>query len=41
MNTIEQQLWDYIDGNLDDASKKPLKKKLNRMLRLNPSTRIC
>ncbi|WP_316735577.1 hypothetical protein [Pedobacter aquatilis] len=22
MNLIEQQLWDYIDGNLDDADRK-------------------
>ena len=28
MNTIEQQLWDYIDGNLDDASKKAIEEKI-------------
>jgi len=28
MNTIEQQLWDYIDGNLDDSSKKAIEEKI-------------
>jgi hypothetical protein len=28
MNTIEQQLWDYIDGNLNDASKKAIEEKI-------------
>ncbi|MDQ0636647.1 hypothetical protein QF042_000212 [Pedobacter sp. W3I1] len=29
MNTIEQQLWDYIDGNLDDSSKKAIEEKID------------
>lgn len=28
MNTIEQQLWDYIDGNLDESSKKAIEEKI-------------
>ncbi len=28
MNTIEQQLWDYIDGNLDEFSKKAIEEKI-------------
>lgn len=28
MNTIEEQLWDYIDGNLDDSSKKAIEEKI-------------
>ncbi|KIA92842.1 hypothetical protein OC25_15765 [Pedobacter kyungheensis] len=28
MNTIEQQLWDYIDGTLDEAAKKALEAKI-------------
>lgn len=28
MNTIEQQLWDYIDGNLDEFSKKTIEEKI-------------
>ena len=28
MNTIEQQLWDYIDGNLDEPSKKAIEEKI-------------
>ncbi|WP_316843370.1 hypothetical protein [Pedobacter psychrodurus] len=28
MNTIEQQLWDYIDGNLDETSKKAIEEKI-------------
>lgn len=28
MNTIEQQLWDYIDGILDDATKKTVEEKI-------------
>lgn len=28
MNTIEEQLWDYIDGNLDDFSKKAIEEKI-------------
>ncbi|MBB6237340.1 hypothetical protein HDC90_001961 [Pedobacter sp. AK013] len=28
MNTIEQQLWDYIDGNLNDSSKKAIEEKI-------------
>lgn len=28
MNAIEQQLWDYIDGNLDDSSKKAIEEKI-------------
>ena len=29
MNTIEQQLWDYIDGNLDAAEAKSIEEKIN------------
>ena len=29
MNTIEQQLWDYIDGNLDATEAKSIEKKIN------------
>lgn len=29
MNTIEQQLWDYIDGNLDAAQTKAIEGKIN------------
>ncbi|MCZ4243115.1 hypothetical protein [Pedobacter punctiformis] len=28
MNTIEQQLWDYIDGNLNDDQIKNIRKKI-------------
>ncbi|KQM78267.1 hypothetical protein ASE74_14635 [Pedobacter sp. Leaf216] len=28
MNTIEQQLWDYIDGNLDESAKKAIEEKI-------------
>ncbi|MEH3113106.1 hypothetical protein [Pedobacter terrae] len=28
MNTIEQQLWDYIDGNLNESSKKAIEEKI-------------
>ncbi|MFC1222543.1 anti-sigma factor family protein [Pedobacter sp. BG31] len=28
MNTIEQQLWDYIDGNLNGSSKKAIEEKI-------------
>jgi hypothetical protein len=28
MNTIEQQLWEYIDGTLDEAAKKALEAKI-------------
>ncbi|RLJ73475.1 anti-sigma factor family protein [Pedobacter alluvionis] len=28
MNTIEQQLWDYIDGNLDESLKKAIEEKI-------------
>jgi hypothetical protein len=28
MNTIEQQLWDYIDGNLDESQQKSIEKKI-------------
>jgi hypothetical protein len=28
MNTIEQQLWDYIDGNLDEPSTKAIEEKI-------------
>ena len=28
MNTIEQQLWDYIDGNLDESQQKAIEKKI-------------
>jgi len=28
MNTIEQQLWEYIDGTLDDSAKKALEAKI-------------
>jgi len=29
MNTIEQQLWDYIDGNLDENLKKSIEEKID------------
>lgn len=29
MNTIEEQLWDYIDGNLDENQSKALEKLIN------------
>ncbi|RDC56899.1 hypothetical protein DU508_06765 [Pedobacter chinensis] len=29
MNTIEQQLWDYIDGNLDATQAKAIEEKIN------------
>lgn len=28
MNTIEQQLWDYIDGNLDEIQRKNIEEKI-------------
>ncbi|WP_316829083.1 hypothetical protein [Pedobacter miscanthi] len=28
MNTIEQQLWDYIDGNLEESAKKTIEEKI-------------
>lgn len=28
MNTIEQQLWDYIDGNLGETDKKAIEEKI-------------
>lgn len=28
MNTIEQQLWDYIDGNLDATEEKSIEEKI-------------
>lgn len=28
MNAIEQQLWDYIDGNLHEAAKKAVEEKI-------------
>lgn len=28
MNAIEQQLWDYIDGNLDGSAKKAIEEKI-------------
>ena len=28
MNTIEQQLWDYIDGNLDEIQRKIIEEKI-------------
>ena len=28
MNTIEQQLWDYIDGNLTETAKKAIEEKI-------------
>ncbi|WP_316830315.1 hypothetical protein [Pedobacter aquatilis] len=28
MNTIEQQLWDYIDGNLDETQRKSIEEKI-------------
>jgi len=28
MNTIEQQLWEYIDGTLDEATKKIVEEKI-------------
>lgn len=28
MNTIEQQLWDYIDGKLNESSKKAIEEKI-------------
>ncbi|QDW27411.1 hypothetical protein FFJ24_022285 [Pedobacter sp. KBS0701] len=34
MNTIEQQLWDYIDGNLDDSSKKAIEEKIESDARI-------
>jgi len=30
MNTIEQQLWDYIDGNLDATEAKSLEEKISK-----------
>ncbi|MBC6110079.1 anti-sigma factor family protein [Pedobacter fastidiosus] len=29
MNTIEQQLWDYIDGNLDENHRNIIEEKIN------------
>ncbi|WP_231425603.1 anti-sigma factor [Pedobacter sp. Leaf250] len=29
MNTIEQQLWDYIDGNLDATEARAIEEKIN------------
>ncbi len=29
MNTIEQQLWDYIDGNLDETQASAIKEKID------------
>lgn len=34
MNTIEQQLWDYIDGNLDEFSKKAIEEKIESDVRI-------
>ncbi len=34
MNTIEQQLWDYIDGNLDEFSKKAIEEKIESDARI-------
>jgi len=28
MNTIEQQLWDYIDGNLNETQRKSIEEKI-------------
>lgn len=30
MNTIEQQLWDYIDGNLDATEAKSIEEKISK-----------
>lgn len=35
MNTIEQQLWDYIDGNLDAAQQKIIQEKINNDAEVN------
>jgi len=35
MNTIEQQLWDYIDGNLDAAQQKIIQEKINNDVEVN------
>jgi len=29
MNTIDEQLWDYIDGNLDETQASAIKEKIN------------
>ncbi|GGI26761.1 anti-sigma factor family protein [Pedobacter mendelii] len=30
MNTIEQQLWDYIDGNLNETQRKNIEEKIEK-----------
>ncbi|SDG87329.1 hypothetical protein SAMN05421827_11270 [Pedobacter terrae] len=34
MNTIEQQLWEYIDGDLDEFSKKAIEEKIKSDARI-------
>lgn len=35
MNTIEQQLWDYIDGNLDATQAKIIQEKIDTNAEIN------